>query len=160
MIIIVFGLPGSGKSFFASRLAEKLEATYINTDRLRKKLVTASEYDENEKEYIYEQMLERGETLSGEDLVLDGTFYREDIRKRFRQRLGKYGQVHFVEIQADEDIIKDRLNQSRPYSDADFGIYQKIKEEWAPPAFDHLILQSTDDNIDEMLSEAIKYLKG
>jgi len=35
MIIIVFGLPGSGKSYFASKLAERINARYINSDVIR-----------------------------------------------------------------------------------------------------------------------------
>lgn len=36
MIFIVFGLPGSGKSYFASHLAEMKNAQYINFDRLER----------------------------------------------------------------------------------------------------------------------------
>ena len=33
MIIIVLGLPGSGKTYFASRFAKLIHADYINSDR-------------------------------------------------------------------------------------------------------------------------------
>ena len=44
-------------------------------------------------------------------------------------------------------------------SEADFEVYQKIKNQWEPLNEDHLILQSTDDNINEMLNKAAGYLQ-
>ena len=38
MVVIVFGLPGSGKSYFASRLAGIISADYINSDRVRREI--------------------------------------------------------------------------------------------------------------------------
>lgn len=40
MIILVMGLPGSGKTTFATELAKKLSATHLNADAIRK------EYDD------------------------------------------------------------------------------------------------------------------
>jgi predicted kinase len=57
MIVIVTGLPGSGKSYFASRLASMLDADYINSDRIRKNLFTQRTYSEEEKLKVYEEML-------------------------------------------------------------------------------------------------------
>ena len=42
----------------------------------------------------------------------------------------------------------------RTDSQADFEVYKKIKNEWEPFDQDHLILQSTDDNIEEILHKA------
>ncbi len=55
-------------------------------------------------------------------------------------------------------IIKERLEKSRPYSEADFQVHQLIRQQWEPLEEDHLRLQSTNDNIDAMLLKAMKYL--
>jgi predicted kinase len=62
-------------------------------------------------------------------------------------------------VRADEEVIKERVKRSRPYSEADYRIYKLIRKEWEPVEEDHLRLQSTNDNIDDMLERAMKYLK-
>jgi predicted kinase len=49
MIVIVFGLPGSGKTHFASWFANLINAEYINSDRLRKQRTAPAKYPEKEK---------------------------------------------------------------------------------------------------------------
>jgi predicted kinase len=115
MIIIVMGLPGSGKSYFASRLAELIHAGYISSDRVRKSMYTDRSYSEKEKYSVYQEMLElmRQAIKQDRDLVLDATFYKNDIRKTFTDEARKGGGVSFIEVKADEAVIKERLKQSK-----------------------------------------------
>ncbi|WP_420577719.1 AAA family ATPase [Ekhidna sp.] len=162
MIIIVFGLPGSGKSFFASRLAEKLEAKYVNSDKLRLNLFPVRSYSEEEKNQVYESMIREMEIAirKGESLVLDATFYREDIRNKFIEKAKGHRQtIRFIEVHAEEGIIKERLGKKREYSEADFSIYQKVKASFEPLEQDHLTLQSTQENIEEMLEKALNHIQ-
>jgi predicted kinase len=55
-------------------------------------------------------------------------------------------------------VINERLKKTRTDSEADFDVYKKVKNEWEPFNPDHLILQSTDNNIEEMLHKATSYL--
>ncbi|MDP4129883.1 MAG: ATP-binding protein, partial [Bacteroidota bacterium] len=85
MIIIVSGLPGSGKSYFASRFAKLIQADYINSDRVRKNIFPASSYSEKENASVYDEMLEltRRSIRQKKNLVLDATFYKNELRKKF-----------------------------------------------------------------------------
>ena len=94
-----------------------------------------------------------------EDLVLDATFYKNDIRKRFTDEAKNREDIVFIEIAAEEAVIKERLKQKRVDSEADFEVYKIIKEQWEPLRGYRLILISTDDNIEDMLHQAIDYLK-
>lgn len=160
MNIIVSGLPGSGKSFFAERLAEKIDADYVNSDRLRKELFPNRTYSDHEKGTVYDVMLERMEEAIEQkrNLVLDATFHKKAARKLFTKN-GKED-VPFIEVWAEEPIIKDRLKKSRPYSEADYQVYQLIRQEWEPIDEPHLRLQSTNGNIDDMLQKTENYLKN
>jgi len=55
-------------------------------------------------------------------------------------------------------VIKLRLAGRRMYSDADFEVYKEIESCWEPFCEPHLILESTQDNIEDMLREAENYL--
>lgn len=161
MIVIVFGLPGSGKSYFASRLAKIINAGYINSDRLRKEMFKDRTYSEQEKAAVYRTMLEKMKEAMNRnrDLVLDATFHKNETRKLFIQEAERKGGIFFIEVKADENIIKERLKEERPYSEADFEVYNFIRQHYEPMNERHLIVESTNKNLDNMLQKAVDYLK-
>lgn len=161
MIIIVFGLPGSGKSYFASRLAKTINAGYINSDRLRKEMFTERMYSEQEKTAVYNVMLSKMKEAVSENmsLVLDATFHKSETRKTFIREMEGKGGIFFIEVRANEDIIRERLKKERPFSEADFKVYKFIQQRWEPMTESHLVLESTGENIDNMLQRAAQYLR-
>ena len=160
MIIVVFGLPGSGKSYFASRLAVAINGMYINSDRVRKDMLTKRSYSEKEKRSVYNEMLSQLLQVrkQNKDVVLDATFYKNEIRKMFIDKAGENEPIRFIEVIADESLTRERLTEVREDSEADYDIYKKIREEWEPMNEPHLVLKSTNDNINEMLNKATDYL--
>ncbi len=162
MVIIVYGLPGSGKSYFASRLAKTIDADYVNSDRVRKEMYASRTYSPQEKESVYNEMLVRMKEAVQQNrhVVLDGTFHKRDTRKLFIKEMEEKGGIYFIEVQADENITSKRLKKERPYSEADFEVYKLIREDNEPLTDPHLLLQSTDDNIDNMIQKASTYLKS
>ena len=70
------------------------------------------------------------------------------------------GGIYFIEIVAEERIVRERLKRKRRYSEADFEVYKIISSENEPLAESHLVLQSTNGNIKEMLGKAVDYLKS
>ena len=160
MIVIVFGLPGSGKSYFASRLAELIGAAYISSDRVRKVLFSTRTYSANEKLSVYNAMLKKMKQriVNIENVVLDATFYRDNIREKFTEEAKGIGPIFFIEVKAPASLIKERLQKRREDSEADFEVYTKIKMAWEPLMEDHLILQSRDYNIQDMLEKTADYL--
>ena len=159
MIVIVFGLPGSGKSYFAKRVAQMLSATYIGSDAVRKDMFPFPSYTEEEKKEIYAEMMRRStEAKYLKEVVVDATFSDFETREKFLGQAKKITDVYIIEIRADEDIIKQRLALPRQDSDADFEVYKKIKSAWQPLMEEHLVLRSTNDNIMEMLEKTFDYL--
>lgn len=159
MIIFVFGLPGSGKSYFASRLAELIDAEHLSSDRLRKEMFEQSTYSDKEKEAVYLKMLEKmkSATAQKKHLVLDATFHKNNRRKLFTDEIKEAG-VSFIEVWADDKITRQRLKYKRPDSDADYEVHKLIKQHWEPLEEPHLLLQSTNNNIDNMLQSALQHL--
>lgn len=156
---MVLGLPGSGKSYFSSRLAQKINAEYLNSDKIRKDLFPVRTYSESEKNAVYKALLEKMQeaTDKGKDVVVDATFYKNEIRDKFISNIKE--KVNFIEVWADEEIIRKRLKKKRRYSEADFQVYEFIKQQWEPLKHPHLKLKSTNDNINDMLQKAFNSLK-
>jgi len=161
MVIIVFGLPGSGKSYFASRLASKLNARYVNSDELRIKMFSKRNYADAEKMLVYNSMLAAlSDALSKKmQIVLDTTFYKESIRNKFEQTARAFKEkIIYIEITALENSIESRLEKPRTYSEATFEVYLKLKNFFEPLKEDHLVLISSNRNIASLLRKAIHYI--
>lgn len=161
MIVIVLGLPGSGKSYFAERLAGTLNAGYVNSDRLRKQMFATRMYTQQEKDSVYTAMLKKvKEALSqNRSIVLDATFHRAKTRQLFISEVNGKENILFIEVWAAEDIIRERLKNARPDSEADFEIYRLIQQQWEPLKETHLLLESSNSNIENMLQAAAAYLQ-
>ena len=161
-MLIVFGLPGTGKSYFSKLLATELGYEYISSDETRKKNFANRNYSDTEKTDVYHYMLREISALiqQDRDVIIDGTFYKETIREAFKNlAIENKQQIKFIEITAKENLIKERVELKRQDSDADFSVYIKIKKEFEPLLEEHLILTSEKSNIKEMLAKTNEYLK-
>ena len=74
------------------------------------------------------------------------------------KQLSDQDEVFFIGLYSVESTIKERLKKSRPYSEADFEVYKLIRQQWEPFDERHLLLESTNNNIEEMLLKAAQYL--
>jgi predicted kinase len=161
MIVIVAGLPGSGKSYFAEHLAEKLDATYINSDHTRLSLRAAGKYSYTERLNVYKAMLTQTAQLLEENrnVLVDATFFHHTMREMFvRLAQGYNVPIRFIEIVADEQVIRERLKKPRRYSEANYTVYEQVRNEFEPIVMPHLTLESTNDNLESMLHSAVDYI--
>ncbi len=136
VIIVVSGLPGTGKTFLCRQLAERLPYVILESDALRKQLFPKPDYTAAESAYLFRaihQIIE-GLLQKGVSIILDATNleerHRESIYKiaeRFKARL------ILVSVEAPPELVRKRLKSrmKRPkvndHSDADWAVYQKMK---------------------------------
>ncbi|MGV9611697.1 bifunctional aminoglycoside phosphotransferase/ATP-binding protein [Nocardia xishanensis] len=94
-LALVGGLPGTGKSTVARRLAANTGATVLSTDRIRTELAAriltgeggefgAGRYSPANKARVYDELLNRARTLlaSGVSVILDASWVDTDERRR------------------------------------------------------------------------------
>jgi predicted kinase len=163
MIILVAGLPGSGKSYFAERLADKLHAAYINSDQVRVALQATGKYSFDDKQLVYkEMMLHATQAMEQKrDVIVDATFYHHTMREMFLRLAAAYNvDARVIEIIADEGLIRQRLQKPRKYSEADYRVYEIVRDDFEGITMPHLTLQSTDNNLEQMLKQAESYIES
>ena len=161
MIIIVAGLPGSGKSYFAERLASKIGALYIGSDKVRKSMDAMGQYSFEDKLQVYKEMVKiLKENLNKyTNVVVDATFYLSAMRDLFLQLAANRSvPICYILIEASEQLTKERVSQPRKDSEADFAVYKKVKAQYEELTIPHLKLKSTNENIDKMLETAMTYI--
>jgi predicted kinase len=160
-LILVMGLPGSGKSFFAERLASTTGAEYFNSDLERNRLGGRGKYTPGDKLMVYNELvrLAKARLDRGHSVIIDATFHLQQMRDLFVQLAeAEKASIYYLYITAAEDVIIERLKQPRAHSEADLSVYQKIKKEFDPFGVEVLILESGRDNIEHMLQRALKFI--
>ncbi|MBO9702008.1 MAG: ATP-binding protein [Sporocytophaga sp.] len=163
MVIIVSGLPGSGKSFFAEKLSKLLNAEYFSSDIIRKELFQNPAYTDEEKEAVYAEMkIQMNKVLSEKkNVILDATFFKDDLRKSFCKACIQHKtNCKIIIISASDEDIRHRVSLKRPFSDADYSVYLKMKERFELPDTDFLELDSSNCDINLMLTKAVAYLNA
>jgi predicted kinase len=133
--IVVSGLPGTGKSYFCNKLAERLRFVVLESDALRKTLFPSPHYSPEESARLFRALHQLIETLlkKGISLILDATNLSERNRERLyniAERLGV--KLLLVRVEAPPEVVYQRLKSrvggaGTGNSDADWSVYQKMK---------------------------------
>lgn len=156
------GLPGSGKSYLARTLAKQTGMDYFNTDLERKKLFPQHrQYTEAEKKAVYAHLLQLAETSIQQknSVIVDGTFYREDLRQPFYQLAQSHScNLKIVYVKASEEVIRLRTSQPRPDSEANYDVYLKLKTLVETIPLPHLIVDTTSAPVEMSISEILHFL--
>ena len=165
-ILWVFcGVPASGKSTLASKLARILSIEVHNSDRLRKTLhgidvfTCSSEptdqglYAPEVKEKVYAYLFElaRKAIREGRSVILDAAFSAPTHRSTLRHLTDSCGaRILFVECQAPDEIILQRLRQRETtpsVSDARETHFAFLKSRFSPITelsdMQHIVLNTT-----------------
>ena len=126
MILVVFGLPGAGKTTLAKAVAQRLGWKHLNTDIIRNEFIKEKTYSDEEKQKVYDLLFEQAGKYAEKGVVLDGTFYMKELREKIKDK----GEVFFIKCTAPEEIVRKRMEERglSTQSDADFLVYLKIKE--------------------------------
>jgi len=135
-LVMLSGLPGSGKSYLACRLRARLGAEIVEADRVRKALFTEPLYTAEESKLVHRvcRIVVGNILRRGGNAIYDATNLVE-FHRTFVYRLAERCQARLVIVQtiAPEEVIRERLAarlaERNPLdaSDADWQIYEKLK---------------------------------
>ncbi len=132
--IAVSGLPGTGKSYFCSKLAGRLPMVILESDVLRKTPFPSPSFSQEESARLFrathlliERLLKRGVSV-----ILDAT----NLSERYREYLYSIAErlnikLILVRVQAPPELVRERLKarpgNSETKSEADWAVYQKMR---------------------------------
>jgi predicted kinase len=143
-LVVLTGLPGSGKSHLSRLLQENLLAEPICLDMMRERLFPLKDvgapikYSRHVTEVIYELAQERARSrlAAGHAAILDGTYMMTRGRQEAAALVGGgSGEVIFIKATAPDEVVESRIDGrlrrdkgSDHGSDAGLQIYRMMKE--------------------------------
>jgi aminoglycoside phosphotransferase family enzyme/predicted kinase len=178
--VVFMGRVGTGKSTLARHLQKKLHIERFSSDRIRKQLaeVPVGERPPKEKrdalyssemsEKTYQKLLDEAAAClqKGESVILDATFSSVSSRRKLKEKLAiQDAKLLFVEAQASDETIKDRLrsrnSQQDVVSDARLEDFATLDERYhAPNELDanQVIAVDTNRQVEETIEQLYQKL--
>ena len=154
VLVVVSGLPGSGKSHFSRRLAEQVPLLVLQSDALRKVLFPSPSYTKEESARLFaacysliEELLEQGIPM-----LLDATNLIEEHRERLCYIAGRLGvKPVLVYLEAPPKVVYQRLKErsegmdSQDQSGAGWDVYLRMSATVEPIKRGHLVVDTSKD---------------
>lgn len=181
-VVATTGLIGSGKSYIARRVAERLGAVVVRSDAVRKVMIGAAPtesrrapygqgiYSADVTERVYGEMLRqaRHALAAGLPVVLDATYSRSSQREGVA-RLAESGPwpLLFVHCGCRDEVIIERLLEraaKRGVSDAGPELLERVRSGFEPPEepalAGRLVCVSAEEPEEERVSRIAQALKA
>lgn len=146
-LVLLGGLPGSGKTTAAAALAEQLRGPHLSSDRIRYELTGASHmapafgvgrYAAAVTGRVYREMLRRAEVAlrGGEHVVLDASWSSAQHRTT-AQRLAREVDATLVQVlaQTDDTVAARRMASRQPVpggSEATVAVREEMRKRFDP----------------------------
>ena len=136
-LVVVSGLPGTGKSYFCRRLAERTPTIIMESDVMRKTLFPSPTYSATESVRLFQAIHHLIEHLlkKGISLVFDATNLSERNRERlYHIAYQLNARLVMVRVEAPPEVVQKRLRNradgtgsEEDQSEADWAVFQRMK---------------------------------
>lgn len=162
------GLPGAGKSTVANALRAALpeqQLAIIASDRVRKELFPNPTYSDNENRIAHGEVQTRllAQLSGGRSAIHDATNLQEQFRRWRHEAVRLTGcRVLLIRVVLDEAEtkrrIRARLAEGSNISDADFAVYQLMRDSSEPIPSPHLTIH-TDGRFQHDIAHAVAHIR-
>ena len=172
MLIAMAGLPGSGKSAIAERLATELNGVVLCKDRVRAALFPSAvlDYSATENDIAMAAIFSAARYIRPafpqRPLILDGrTFLRSAQVRDLKDFVASIGETpRIIECVCADDIARRRLEQdlasgTHPAKNRNFELYLGVKEKAEPITVPHLVLDTGILPLDACVQCCLQYLR-
>jgi predicted kinase len=158
VIVVMAGLPGTGKTTLAKALAERLGGVVVSKDEIRAAAFgSLVDYSSEQDDFCMELVYQVVQFIRGVPAIVDGRTFSK--RKQVERMLEALGEVRMIECVAEESVVKERLERDRdhPARNRTYEMYCDVKA--AQEAL-HIPRLTIDTEKKEALSLALEYVTG
>lgn len=114
LLVLLYGFPGAGKTYFARQLSENMASALVHGDRIRYELFEDPRYDRQENAIVTQLMQYMTEEFlsAGINVIYDTNSMRKSQRANLREMARKKGaKTVTVWFQMDPDTAFDRTQK-------------------------------------------------
>ena len=153
-LLVLAGLPGSGKTHFARRVVDETPFLTLESDRLRKALVRRPRYTPGEHRRVFAacHLLVEEYLAQGVAVLFDAT----NLTDRFRTPLYRIAEslavpLAVVEVTAPRETVRRRLRSreagldQNTNSDAGWLVYCRMAPHWEPINRERFVVDTSVD---------------
>ncbi len=154
-LVILIGLPGSGKSHFARHLAKRYPAVILDSDALRSVLYESPHHTDQENARLFPaiQVLTRRLLDRGVPVLLDATNLKEANRKpSYRLAREAGARLVIVRVRAPFAVMRERLakrdaaRNPLDRSAADLLVLERMRRDYQRPRRPYFIVDTSQDS--------------
>jgi predicted kinase len=166
MLILMAGLPGTGKTYVAKKLAPLLNAVILSKDTVRHALFPPEliEYSTEQDDFVVEVLLQTAEYIwkrnRNQILIIDGrTFSQASQRRHVIDFAEKQMQEwRIIECVCDQEMARQRLtipDPTHPAGNRNAALYNQVKDRWQPLEESKIVVSTDSDPDVETLAQNI-----
>lgn len=152
-LIILFGLPGTGKSFIGKIFKEYFDYYFYDgdndlTEEMKEAIKAQRVFTDQMRDVFFEKLIRNIQELKSrhKKLVVAQTFIKEKYRVDL---LKKISGAKFVLIETKKSIREKRLTQRKDYP-LDLEYARKMEANFDKPIIDHLRIVNNVDGVEDV----------
>ena len=160
MLIVLFGLPGAGKTYAGKILKDHFGFSFYEGDRnitslMKQRLKEQKLFTRPMRKTFFENLVQ---TISRKysdhkKVVISQTFIKEAYRKQF---LKHFPNAHFILVQTESKLREKRLRKRKSINDILF--LRKMTRAFEKPDIKHTILRNNEEGIKAVKQQLEKLL--
>jgi hypothetical protein len=173
VLVMLCGLPGTGKSTLARRLADQLPAVSVESDLVRQTVFTPPTYNVEESQQVHKvcHILIGWYLRHYYHVIYDATnLYQHHRQMAYRLAARTGARLVVAEITASDEVVRERLaprrrrgtlpNSPEYYSDADWQVCVRMRSRAEPIQGEHITVDTSDGDVQRAVRYVLKAISG